>query len=118
MLFTTEREDQEFWRFVREYDKKLEAITAKKGADYNKSASFPDYAPKGWTDSGCMLWKHALRFEQFRQHPESAPKNETIDETLLDIGNYARYTYAMRRLEELQAAEARGREAARTADSK
>lgn len=113
MLFTTEAEDRRFWELVREFDRRLAELTEAKGADYNKVASMPDYCPGGWQDSAVMLWKHSLRFLQFRLHPKDLPKNETVNETLLDIANYARYTYAMRRLEEQQDAEARGRAAAR-----
>lgn len=114
MLFTTEAEDRMFWQKVGEFDRKLAEITASKGQDYNKKASFCDYCPTGWRDSALMLWKHSLRFLQFWSTGQEEARHEPVDETLLDIANYARYTWAMRRLEEHRAAEARGREAART----
>ena len=112
MLFTTTAEDAQFWAFVREFDERLKAITERKGADYNAVASFCDYCPGGAYDSGVMLWKHSLRYLQFQMNPRET-KNETVEGTLLDIGNYARYTYAMRRLEEYRKAQERGKEAAR-----
>jgi len=102
MLFTSELEDKLFWEKVAEFDRELLKITTKKGSDYNKTAAFPDYCPNGWRDSAVMLWKHSLRFQQLSGTPSEKAANETIDETLLDIANYARYTWAMRRLAEHQ----------------
>jgi hypothetical protein len=97
MLLTTKTQDDLFWELVKEFDARLAALTKKKGSDYNRLADFPDYCPNGWRDSALYVWRCALRILNLMQKPNTA-SNETFDETLLDLANFARFTWALRQM--------------------
>lgn len=101
MLFTDKKQDEEFWRLADECLDEVKALAGQKSGDYNRMCDAPDYLPRGWPDGALHVWKCALRLLNLAMVPGRVhSKNEALEDTLLDIVNWARYSYALMKMEE------------------
>lgn len=72
--------------------KEAHALRQAKGRDYNDGVALRDYFPFGHQSYIQMMWLKVLRLISLTKS-SSIPKHESIEDTILDLLNYASYYY-------------------------